>query len=236
MQNFKNKLAARLEQARSIKSPKQGGWIGIILAVVALVVFVGLYFLKSSGETPNADKQKIKMDASTLVNQTSQLRNGLVMMAGNTDLAWTAVANKSGKLSLVNSTQDFTETAKVPKGPVGKDGQPVTWKFISVPQAGFVNPTVYALSSNNVSAEVCQAVNKQSTGVATLPAAEDTAVLDLVVAPAPVMPVGNTAAGLVGIPDLTALEAVLSEANTLCVMPSYDAGVAKYRILTKLMN
>lgn len=224
--NIVSKLKARLARAKAAQSNGQAGIsIGVIVLIVILLVALGVAASKFAGDSPSGDKQRNKLDAASLVQQSAQMRNGLTLLNSGTDISWTNVANKSGKMSVATASTDFTDSATIPVGPVGTDATTITWTFGSL--AG-VKPVVYAFTKDTVNLEVCRFTNSALIGGDGTPATASLSTLGS--ATAATLASGNAGSVVLTAAMQTALEGTLTSSSTACA----EVDTGKYRIVSRL--
>ncbi len=222
------KLNARLSRVlhKRAANNQKGLGLGAIILIVILLVAIGMAASRFAGDSPNGDKQQVKLDSGALAQQVVQLRNGVTLLSSSADFAWSGVANKSGKLSLASATKDITESHTVPEGPMGTDSAAIKWAFGSQAGSG-LKPIVYTWSTDNVSLDVCTAVNigLGAGGAGGTPA--EVSLSDIATATAQTLVSGNADAFTVNTTLGTALTTALAGKTAGCV----ESDTAKYRVI-----
>lgn len=210
--------------------PQRGMGIGAIILIVSLLVSIGIAASKFSGDTPGGDKQRVKLDSSSLIQQSAQLRNGLALLSSSTDIVWTGVGNANGKLSVASASASYTDSSTFPVGPIGTNSAPVSWNLGAYANAANIRPTVYGWTSSNVSAAVCAAINSGLLGGDGTPAV--VALTGLTSASAQTLSGSLTQAYTVSAALAGIFETALGAQTTVCL--NSDGGA--YRVLVRLNN
>jgi hypothetical protein len=227
MQNIQNFKSNNLYKVKA-KNRQAGISMTMILVFIALISAISITLVKLSSDNPNGDKQKIKLDASALIAQAAHLRNSLVLLANDTELAWTAVINTStGLMGVTNGTTSYTSQSRHPVGPVGTDSAAIIWNYGSYASAT-LRPTVYAWTSKTLSLALCTAINASMNGGEGTPTVASVAVA---AAPAYVS-AGATNAFTVSAALATSIDTALGASAALCV----DTDGGAYRLLTRINN
>lgn len=223
-----NKLNARLSRvlAKRAANSEKGLGLGAIILIVILLVAIGMAASRFGGDSPNGDKQQVKLDSGALAQQVVQLRNGVTLLNSSADFTWEGVANKGGKLSLASATKDITESHTVPEGPTGTDRAAIKWTFGSQAGSG-LKPTVFVWSTPNLSLDVCKAINigLGAGGAGGTPA--EVSLADIATATAQTLASGNTDAFTVNTTLGTALTTALGGKTASCV----ESDAAVYRVV-----
>lgn len=156
---------ATARAAQRSANPEQG-FIGMVLLIVGLVLALSAAILsfQSDAGTPSTDSQRARLDAGVLAKQVADLRDSLTLVSASVTAPWgTYGPDANNRLVLSNGTSDVSDQSifrQLPTGPVGADGSNVTWR-ISVPAA---DGAIYAFTSGNISAKVCDTLNTQLRG------------------------------------------------------------------------
>lgn len=211
-------------------SPQRGMGIGAIILIVSLLVSIGIAASKFSGDTPGGDKQRVKLDSASLIQQSAQFRNGLALLSASTDIVWTGVGNANGKLAVASASASYTDSSTFPVGPIGTNNAPVTWHLGSYANAAHIRPTVYGWTSATVSAAVCTAINAALEGGVGTPAV--IALTGLTSAGAQTLNGSPTQAYTVTASLAGIFETALGSRSTVCI----DSDGGTYRVLVRLNN
>lgn len=210
--------------------PQRGIGIGWLILVISLLMYVSQAFYKFSGDAPGDDKQRVKLDSASLIQQSARLRNGLALLSASTDIVWTGVGNVTGKLAVASASASYTDSSTFPVGPIGTNNAPVTWNLGSYANASNIRPTVYGWTSANVSAAVCTAINAGLEGgvgtpaVITLTGLTSVSAQTLNGSPTQAYTVTASLAGI--------FETALGSRSTVCI----DSDGGTYRVLVRLNN
>jgi Tfp pilus assembly protein PilX len=224
--NIVTKLSNRIAKAKANRGQK-GISLVLVLVLIILLGYIAYTYVRMAGDSGSADNQKVRLDSATLTSQAAQLRERVAVLASESEIAWTGVANKAGKLSLANATTDFTADPTVPNGPSGTDAAVISWNFGASAGSGYT-PTAYAWTDATVNSKVCTALNVGLVGGTGTPVV---AALDgLSSAPAQALAAGNSKAFTVSSALATALTTALAGQRVACV----EAETGVYRVIARL--
>ena len=155
-----NQLKARIARAKAPARGEKGAILGFILTVIILIVLVVVAFNKlSAGDSSsNGSKQQAKLDAATLINQVTEFQTNYTALLLETDspARWTNMSMTNGLLRLANATTtDSTAAGRpLPIGPIGVDGNPITWRVSELTPDG-----VFAFTSANIPMPACLVIS-----------------------------------------------------------------------------
>lgn len=210
--------------------PQRGMGIGAIILIVSLLVSIGIAASKFSGDTPGGDKQRVKLDSASLLQQSAQLRNGLALLSASTDISWTGAGNANGKLTVASASTAYSDSSTFPVGPTGTNNAPITWSLGSYANAATIRPAVYGWTSATVSAAVCTTINSALEGGVGTPAV--IALTGLTSASAQTLSGSPTQAYTVTAALAGIFETALGSRSTVCI----DSDGGYYRVLVRLNN
>lgn len=160
---FLNTLHARVARAQAADrhADPASGIIGMVMLIVGLVLALLYLFATTFSGSTDGNKQKNRIEASTLIQQAGSLRTTLATMSANSTITWTALGAdySTGSLALVNGSTSYKEGATLSQGPKGSNDAPVTWHFASFNDPVRGTPQVWAYTDATVTSAQCYALN-----------------------------------------------------------------------------
>lgn len=154
-------LHQRIKLAKSEAHREDGNVMAIIVFVVLILLAIVLFLSKTNSGSADGSKQKVRLEASTLITQATSLRTSLGAMALNSTISWSSLAAdySTGNLALVNGSTSYKEGATLSQGPNGSNDSPINWHFAAYADPTRATPQVWAYTDATVTSAQCNALN-----------------------------------------------------------------------------
>jgi hypothetical protein len=143
---------------------KAGLTIGTMAIVVALItssITLSQYMTDSeSNKSTRTDVFMSETAVDTLILQSAQIQSAVSLLDEKTNISWTDVASKSGKISLANSAVDYTSVFKLPSTarPLTGSGSTLNFNKVTHKNLTWSSGSVWTTATNVITNTASTAV------------------------------------------------------------------------------